>query len=90
MSAGPYLFTKDVVSSATRGGGQFIIEQPLSSTVVLAADWYTGGHTAGYLTPGVIWKPHRKITLYTAYSVGNTNLEDGNHFFLIELGVNLN
>jgi hypothetical protein len=90
LTAGGYDFTRNVVSGANRAGGQFGFEQPLSKTVTLAADYFTGKHSAGYFTPGVVFKVGRKTTGYAGYSIGNQNPSRGNHFFLLELGYNFN
>ena len=91
LTAGGYMATKNVFASkATRGGGQFGIEQTINSKFSLAADWITGGHSAGYFTPGLIYKPHPKVTAYLTYSIGNDQAKQGNHFFLFELGYNFN
>lgn len=88
---GGYHFSDNVVATgAQRAGGQFGFEQPITSDFGLAADWYTGKHASGYFTPGVIFKPHKKVTGYAGYSLGNSNLSKGNHFFLLELGYNFN
>jgi hypothetical protein len=88
---GGYFFSKNVVApNATRGGGQFTFEQPLNKKITLAADWFTGKHSAGYFTPGVIFKAGPKITGYAAYTIGNQNAASGNHFFLLEFGYNFN
>jgi hypothetical protein len=90
LTAGGYDFTRSVVADANRAGGQFGFEQPVSKTVTLAADYFTGKHAAGYFTPGVIFKVGKKTTGYAGYSVGNQNPTRGNHFFLLELGYNFN
>ena len=91
LTAGGYVATKNVfASNATRGGGQFGIEQTVNSKLAFAADWITGRHSAGYFTPGVIYKPHPKVTTYLSYSIGNINATKGNHYFLFELGYNFN
>jgi len=91
LTAGGYVFSKNVVApNAARAGGQFGIEQTINSKVTLAADWITGRHANGYLTPGIFYKPHPKVTAYFAYSIGNTNANNGNHYFLFELGYNFN
>ena len=91
LTGGGYVATKNVfATNATRGGGQFGIEQTINSKLTLAADWITGRHSSGYFTPGVIYKPHPKVTAYLSYSLGNTNVRNGNHFFLFELGYNFN
>lgn len=88
LTAGGYYFSKNVVASAGRAGGQFGIEQTVNSKLTVAADWITGRHASGYFTPGVIYKPTPKVTTYFSYSLGNSPLKQGNHFFLFELGYN--
>ena len=90
VTFGGYDFTRNVVASANRAGGQFGFEQPLKKKVTFAADWFTGKHSAGYFTPGVVFKVGPKVTGYAGYSIGNQNLSQGNHFFLLELGYNFN
>jgi hypothetical protein len=90
ITAGGYDFTKNVVSTANRAGGQFAFEHPLNRKITFAADWYTGKHNSGYFTPGVIFKPLPKVTGYAGYSIGNQNPSRGNHFFLLEVGYNFN
>lgn len=91
LTAGAYVASKNVFAkNAARGGGQFGIEQTVNSKLTFAADWITGKNSAGYLTPGVIYKPHPKMTAYFSYSIGNADASKGNHFFLFELGYNFN
>lgn len=90
LTAGGYYFSKNVVATAGRAGGQFGIEQTVNSKFSVAADWITGKHASGYFTPGVIYKPTPKVTTYFSYSLGNANLRQGNHFFLFEIGYNFN
>jgi hypothetical protein len=90
ITFGAYDFTRNVVASANRAGEQFGFEQPLNKTITIAADWFTGKHTAGYFTPGIIFKAGPKVTGYASYSIGNENASGGNHFFLLELGYNFN
>ena len=91
VTFGGYHFSDNVVAvNAQRAGGQFGFEHPISSTFGLAADWYTGQHSAGYFTRCVIFKPQPRVTGYAGYSLGNSNLSTGNHFFLLELGYNFN
>jgi hypothetical protein len=90
ITFGGYDFTRNVVASANRAGGQFGLEQPLSKKVAFAADWLTGKHGAGYFTPGIVFKVGPKGTGYAGYSIGNTNASNGNHFFLLEVGYNFN
>ena len=87
---GGYHFTRDVVAPAQRAGGQFAIEQPLGDHLTLAADWYTGTHALGYITPGIILKATSKLTLYGSYQIGNSGASTGNHQLLMELGWSLN
>jgi hypothetical protein len=91
LTAGGFVASKNVFASdAVRAGGQFGIEQTINSKFSVAADWITGRHASGYLTPGVIYKPHPKVTTYFSYSIGNDKAAAGNHFFLFELGYNFN
>jgi hypothetical protein len=90
LTAGGYDFTRNVVSYANRAGGQFGFEQPLNKKFTFAADWFTGRHSAGYVTPGVVFKASPKVTGYAGYSTGNQNASHGNHFFLLEAGYNFN
>jgi hypothetical protein len=90
VTVGGYDFTRHVVAAANRAGGQFGFEQPINKRVTFAADYFTGKHSAGYLTPGVIFKVTAKVTGYIAYSVGNQNPSRGNNFFLLEFGYNFN
>lgn len=90
ITFGGYDFTRNVVAPANRAGGQFGFEQPLNRKVTLAADWFTGRHAAGYFTPGIIFKAGPKVTAYAGYSIGNQNVSEGNHFFLLEVGYNFN
>lgn len=86
LTAGGYDFTGNVVSAANRAGGQFGFEHPVNKKITLAADWFTGKHSAGYFTPGVVFKVGPKVTGYAGYSIGNQNLSQENHFFLLEAG----
>lgn len=90
LTAGGYVASKNVFASdAIRAGGQFGFEQTVNDKLTLAADWITGSHASGYFTPGVIYKPHPKVTTYWSYSIGNDRAAAGNHLFLFELGYNI-
>jgi hypothetical protein len=89
LTVGGYYFTKNVVSTAARAGGQFGFEQPVNKYLNINADWYTGKNAAGYFTPGVAFKPHPRVTGYVGYSIGNDNPRS-NNFFYAAVGVNLN
>ena len=58
--------------------------------MTLAADWFTGNHSAGYFTPGAAIKLTSKATAYVAYEIGNSGASHGNHLLLVELGWNFN
>jgi len=91
ITAGGFVASKNVFApNAVRGGGQFGFEQAVNSKFTVAADWVTGRHASGYFTPGVIYKPHPKVTTYLSYSIGNDKYAAGNHFFLLEVGYNIN
>jgi hypothetical protein len=87
---GGYYASANVFDVAQRGGGQFAVEQSIGKKFIIAADWFTGKHGAGYLTPGLILKLTPKLTWYAAYQLVNTGLTNGNHQFLTELGWNIN
>jgi hypothetical protein len=90
VGLGVYDFTHDVVARGNRAGGQFTFEQQIAKRVTLAAEWYTGKTATGYVNPGAIFKLTPKLTLYTAYQIGNSGLTSGNHQFLWEFGYNFN
>ena len=90
ISFGGYDFTRKVVASANRAGGQFTFEQRINSRLTLAAEWYTGNQATGYVNPGAIIKLSPKLTLYAAYQIGNAGVTAGNHQFLWEIGYNFN
>lgn len=91
VTFGGYHFSDNVVAAgAQRAGGQFGFEQPITPRLGFAADWYTGKHAAGYFTPGFNFKPHPKVTGYVGYSIGNSNVSNGNHFFYTAIGINFN
>ena len=91
FTAAGYVASENVFApNASRGGGQFGIEHTVNDKFTLAADWITGRHSSGYFTPGVIYKPHTKVTAYWSYSIGNDDAVRGNHYFLFELGYNIN
>jgi hypothetical protein len=82
--------TLHVVAEANRAGGQFTLEQQLMPKLTIAAEWYTGNQSVGYVNPGLIYKATAKLTLYAAYQIGNANVTKGNHQFLWEIGYNFN
>ena len=91
LTAGGYVASKNVFApNAVRGGAQFGLEQTINDKFSVAADWITGRHSSGYVTPGAIYKPHPKVTTYWSYSIGNADARKGNHFFLFEVGYNFN
>jgi hypothetical protein len=90
ISAGGYDFTRNVVATGNRAGGQFTIEQTLNKRLTLASEWYTGNSAVGYVNTGAVIKLTQKLTLYTAYQIGNTGVSAGNHQFLWEIGYNFN
>jgi hypothetical protein len=90
IGVGAYDFTRNVVANANRAGGQITIEQSLNKRLTLAAEWYTGNTSVGYVNPGAIIKLTSKITLYGAYQIGNAGVTTGNHQFLWEFGYNFN
>ena len=79
-----------MVAPANRAGGQFTLEQNISSRLTLAAEWYTGNNATGYVNPGAIIKITSKLTGFAAYQIGNAGVTKGNHRFLWEFGYNFN
>jgi hypothetical protein len=91
VGAGAYLFTENVVSpNANRGGFQFTFEQAITRRFSFNADWITGNHAAGYLTFGPSFKFSKRLVGAAAYSIGNNNYSDGNHFFYVQVGYLVN
>jgi hypothetical protein len=90
LTFGGYYASRNVFSSGQRGGGQFAIEQGVSQRLTLAADWFTGNDSVGYVTPGVIFKLTHKFTGYLSYQIGNSEVSQGNHQVLGEIGWNFN
>lgn len=88
---GGYFYSKNVMApDASRGGGQFTFEQPITKRLNLNADYFTGKMANGFLTTGAAYKLTNKLTGVAAYSIGNSNASHGNHFFYFELGYNFN
>jgi len=91
VTAGGYHFTKDVVAEgAQRAGGQFSVEHSLTEKLLLNADWLTGKHDLGYSTYGFSHDVNDKVTPYLGYSLGNSGVRDGNHYFVVGVGIYLN
>ena len=90
LTFGAFDFTSNVVASGNKAGGQFGMEQPVGKRLTIAADWFTGHHSAGYFTPGVAIKITSKNTVYAAYEIGNSGFFNGNRFLLLEIGRNFN
>jgi hypothetical protein len=88
LTFGAFDFTSNVVATGNKAGGQFGIEQPVGKRVTIAADWFTGHHSAGCFTPGVAIKVTPKTTAYAAYEIGNSGFSNGNRFLLLEIGRN--
>lgn len=88
---GGYIFSRNVVApNANRAGGQFTFEHPVTRKFGFQADWFTGKHASGYFTPGAYFKVTPKLTGYGAYSIGNANVRNGNHYAYLEIGYNIN
>lgn len=91
ITMGGYHASKNVFAvNAQRAGGQFGVEQSINSKFSVGADWITGKHAGGYVTPVLTYKPHPKVAIYQGYSIGNTGVKAGNHFFYTAIGINLN
>ncbi len=86
LTAGGWWTSSGYAAPGSTAGGLFGLEQPITSNVTLAADWYTGNSSLGYVSPGVIITAGRWV-FYGAYSIRNGNSK-GNGL-LLELGFNV-
>jgi hypothetical protein len=90
VTFGAYHTSKNVFApKAQRAGGQFGFEQTINSKFSVGADWITGKHAAGYLTPVFTIKPVSRTSVYLGYSIGNSGVTRGNHFFYAAVGFSL-
>jgi hypothetical protein len=87
---GNFFSRNTVAPNASRMGGQFTFEQSVTKKLNINADWFTGRHANGYLTVGTAYNITNKLTGVAAYSIGNANVTNGNHFMYFEVGYNLN
>ena len=60
------------------------IEQPITKSFGLIADWYSGKHSIGFLIPGFYYTFPKNTTLWLGYQIRN-NKANGNNGFVIEL-----
>ncbi|HEX4440620.1 MAG TPA: hypothetical protein VH854_11155 [Thermoanaerobaculia bacterium] len=83
-SAG-YVHPADRALGSSSGGALASLEQPVPglSGLMVAADWWSGDNSIGYVSPGVVYA-FGKWTAYAAYSIKNGS-SSGNAG-LIELG----
>jgi hypothetical protein len=85
VSAGGYVYSRDVVAPSARGGAQLAYEQPLGRRLTLGADWVSGRHAAGYSTVGLYFQATPTLYLSAGYTLGNTAVREGNHYLVIAL-----
>ncbi len=83
LTAGGWVASRHYAGSGVEKGGLFAVEQPISSNVAIAADWYTGGSGLGYATPGLIITQGRWI-LYASYTFKNGDSRSSG--LLLEMG----
>jgi len=83
MTAGGWLASSHYAGSHVEKGGLFALEQPIVSNVTLAADWYTGGSSLGYASPGLIITEGRWV-LYASYTFKNGDSRSSG--LLLEMG----
>lgn len=89
ITAGSYLFTKNVVAAnADRGGAQLGLEQTINKRVTFAAEWMSGRHSSGNLSSGFRVKIDKHFSAILAYTVMNNKAMSGNHYFLAVMGFN--
>jgi hypothetical protein len=86
LTAGGWWASSGYAAPNATAGGLFGFEQPITPNLTLAADWYTGHNSLGYVSPGVIVTAGRWV-LYAAYSFKNSDSK-GNGL-LLELGFNV-
>lgn len=60
------------------------VEQPLTKSLSLMADWYSGSHSEGYLTAGGSVSLHKGFTVYAGWQRPNTS-RVGRPGFTLEL-----
>ena len=83
VTAGGWLASAHYAGPDAQGGGLFAIEQTIVTGLTLAADWYTGGSSLGYATPGLILSQGRWV-LYAGYAFKNGDARGSG--LLLELG----
>ncbi|HEV2064905.1 MAG TPA: hypothetical protein VGS00_10205, partial [Thermoanaerobaculia bacterium] len=86
LTAGGWWASSGYAGPGAVAGGLFGLEQTITSNLTVAADWYTGNNSLGYVTPGVFVTAGRWV-LYAGYSIKNGNSK-GNGLSL-ELGFNV-
>ena len=86
FTGGGFVSTRSVFAPhAIRGGVLVGFEYEINKKVGFAADWINGRHAFGFLTTGLIYKPHPKVTMSGEYAIGNNNAIRGNHYFIAEM-----
>jgi hypothetical protein len=70
LTAGGYWASSGYAADNVQKGVLAGVEQKLGQEWTVAADWFSGKNSIGYLTPGVIWKTG-DWTVYAGYSFKN-------------------
>ena len=83
IAAGGWIATSGYAGPTKSRGGLFTLEQKAGANLTVAADWFTGPSSIGYLSPGLIFTTG-PWTVYASYSLRNGRSK-GNAA-LIELG----
>jgi hypothetical protein len=52
IAAGPFFFTRNVVAQGNKAGVRASLEDPVTTRLTVAADWFSGDHSNGYFDPG--------------------------------------
>ena len=86
LTAGGWWASSGYAGPGVEKGGLFGLEQAVTQYATLAADWYTGNTSLGYVSPGVIVTVGRWV-VYAAYSIRNGNSKGSG--LLLELGFNV-
>jgi hypothetical protein len=89
LTAGSYFFTKNVVAKNAARVEDSRPRQKINAKLGVAAEWYTGKHSYGYLTTGFKIKLSNRLGGKFGYSVGNQKAAQGNHYFYASMAIKI-
>jgi hypothetical protein len=87
FTGGGYALLHRADGAGSKGGGIAAYEQPIASRASFVVDWFTGHNRFGYVTPGFMFIPTSRSTLFTGYSIGNQGRR--NNAFMAFYGMRL-